>query len=156
MYFLSSAISQACLEFQSLIHLTINSLGCGINDNCNHDQFCTDVGFDEATFFLIFKCSFMRKCLFKFKCGQKVAEVFLDSGQKYFGEINEGRIGRMKCFCLIKIFDYNKHLQASCLTATGCLTLQITLTCRNMKVWSDATKKPAHNNNNKIEIEIER
>ena len=107
-------------------------------------------------FLLIVKCSFMRKCLFKFKCGQKVAEVFLDSGQKYFGEINEGRIGRMKCFCLIKIFDYNKHLQASCLTATGCLTLQITLTCRNMKVWSDATKKPAHNNNNKIEIEIER
>ena len=38
-------------------------------------------------------------CLFKFNCGQKVAEVFLDSGQKYFGEINEGRIGRMKCFC---------------------------------------------------------
>ena len=52
MYFLSSAISQACLEFQSLIHLTINSLGCGINDNCNHDQFCTDVGLDEATFFI--------------------------------------------------------------------------------------------------------
>lgn len=82
-----------------------------------------------------------------------MAEVFLDSGQKYFGEINEGRIGRMKCFCLIKIFDYNKHLQASCLTATGFLTLQITLTCRNMKVWSDAMIKTAQNNNNNNKIE---
>ena len=29
---------------------------------------------------------------------------------------------------------------------TGCLTLQTTLTCRNMKVWSDAMKTWAHNN----------
>ena len=76
-----------------------NSLGCGINDNCNHDQFCTDVGFDEAKLLFNYFLNVI-SCLFKFNCGQKVAEVFLDSGQKYFGEINEGRIGRrMKCFC---------------------------------------------------------
>ena len=81
----------------------------------------------------------MNLYLFKFHCGHKVAEVFLYSGQKYFGEINEGRIGRTdEIFLLnsVKIFYYNKHFQASCLTATGCLTSQTTLTCRNMKVWS--------------------
>ena len=44
---------------------------------------------------------------------------------------------------LVKIFDYTKHLQASCPMATGCLTSQITLTCRNMKVWADAMNKKA-------------
>ena len=46
--------------------------GCGINDECEHDHFCTDLGNDET------------------ECGLQVSELYLDSGHRYFGEINEG------------------------------------------------------------------
>ena len=35
------------------------------------------------------------------QCGRKVAEVFLDAGQKYLGEINQGQILPAKEFCNI-------------------------------------------------------
>ena len=37
-----------------------------------HDEFCTDMDDEQI------------------HCGQKVSEIILKTGQKYFGEINEG------------------------------------------------------------------
>ena len=59
-------------SYCELFSLQCNLTGCGINDNCEAGQVCHDVSDG------------------RFECGQRVAEIHLEDGRKYFGEISEG------------------------------------------------------------------
>lgn len=71
-------------KYCDLFELECNVTGCGINDECSHDHFCTDLANNEM------------------QCGLKVSEVFLRNGQRYFGEINEGMY--LLCWLTVKLF----------------------------------------------------
>ena len=59
-------------NYCDLFSLQCNLTGCGINDDCKTGQFCKDISDQQ------------------FQCGQRVSELYLDNGRKYFGEISEG------------------------------------------------------------------
>ena len=65
-------------------------------------------------------CHPKRYCHHQVQCGRKVAEVFLDAGQKYLGEINQGQflnseriLQYLCCGVLVNSFQF----LATCLLA---------------------------------------
>ena len=93
-------------RYCDVFSLKCNISGCGINDECHRGQFCTDTKDGEVGMkFMYFKsncqsCHPKRYC-HQVQCGRKVAEVFLDAGQKYLGEINQGQFLPAEEFCNI-------------------------------------------------------
>ena len=65
---LSEYYSNYCQIFQ----LDCKRTGCGISDDCQAGQFCQDTEDGH------------------FQCGHKVSQIYLDNGQKYFGQITKG------------------------------------------------------------------
>ena len=61
-------------DYCQIFQLNCNQTGCGISDDCKAGQFCHDTEDGQ------------------FECGHKVSQIYLDNGQKYFGQINKGEI----------------------------------------------------------------
>ena len=62
-------------NYCQIFQLDCNQTGCGISDNCEAGQFCQDREDGHI------------------ECGDnKVSEIYLDNGQKYFGQISKGEI----------------------------------------------------------------
>ena len=59
-------------DYCQIFQLDCSQTGCGISDDCQAGQFCQDT--EEG----------------QFECGHQVSEMFLDNGQKYFGQITKG------------------------------------------------------------------
>ena len=64
-----------CRDYCQIFQLDCSLTGCGISDDCQPGQFCQNTEEGE------------------FECGHhQVSQIFLDNGQKYFGQINKGSI----------------------------------------------------------------
>ena len=59
-------------DYCQIFQLDCSQTGCGISDDCEAGQFCQDTEDGH------------------FQCGHKVSQIYLDNGQKYFGQITKG------------------------------------------------------------------